>query len=331
MAVAVPVADVVLLACSSLAARRGSTIKPLGPKGWASLRTRAVGAGIELGNLVGMSAADIEGRLRVSPDKADQLAELLARHGQLAFEKERLERLGMWWTTVEEETYPGNLRERLGDGAPPILFGLGSRDNLGRDGLAVVGSRDATPAALELAREAGAQAAEQGWVLVSGAARGADAESMRGAFDAGGAVLGVTPDGLERHLRDASLRQAFAEGQATYVSPYRPDARFSVGAAMGRNKLIYGLARVALVVHTSSGSGGTWSGAIEALNHGWVPLYVNAEAEVPKGNTDLIARGAISLTRPHLADLAGLAARTNVEASPTDTAEPLRQQTLFDR
>jgi predicted Rossmann fold nucleotide-binding protein DprA/Smf involved in DNA uptake len=326
----VPVGDVVLLACSGLAARRGSRAKPLGPKGWASLRERARGAGIELGELPGMSAADFEGRLRVTPEKADQLAELLGRHGQLAFEKERIERLGMWWVTVEEDDYPGILGRRLGDGAPPVLFGLGSHDLAGRDGLAVVGSRDAPPAALELARVAGAQAAGQGWVLVSGAAKGVDAASMRGAFDAGGSVLGVTPDGLERHLRDASLRTAFSEGQATYVSPYRPDARFSVGSAMGRNKLIYALATAALVVHTSAGSGGTWSGAIEVLKQGWAPLYVNADDEIPDGNQQLIDRGGIPITPSDLEDLAGLPAPSEDTAQAPDPAELHSQQRLFD-
>jgi predicted Rossmann fold nucleotide-binding protein DprA/Smf involved in DNA uptake len=280
---------------------------------------------------VGLPASEIEGRLRVAPDKAEQLAELLGRHGQLAFEKERLERLGIWWTTVEDDTYPTKLIERLGDGAPPVLYGLGGRDVFGREGLAVVGSRDATPAALELAREAGAQAARQGWVLVSGAARGVDAESMRGAFDAGGTVLGVTPDGLERHLRDATLRAAFAEGQANYVSPYRPDSRFSVGTAMGRNKLIYCLARVGLVVHTASGSGGTWSGATEVLEKGWVPLHVYAGCDAPSGNRDLIARGGKPLGANDLADLPGLAQRGEEVVAPPGPPVLATQETLFDK
>ena len=322
-------ADVVLLVCSGLAAKRGTSAKPLGPKGWVSLRDRARGAGIPLADLPGMSATYIEGRMRVAPEKAAQLAELLSRHGQLAFEQERLQRLGMWWTTVEDPDYPRLLSERLGDGAPPVLFGLGSREFIGGDGLAVVGSREAPVAAIEFARQAGAQAARQGWLLVSGAARGVDAESMRSAFDAGGRVLGVTPDGLERHLRDASLRSAFAEGQATYVSPYRPDARFTVGSAMGRNKLIYCLASAGLVAHTSAGTGGTWAGAIEVLKHQWVPVLVHADAEVAKGNQALIERGGQPVRADDLADLPALVARVRLE--PVAAAgERETQQTLFD-
>jgi predicted Rossmann fold nucleotide-binding protein DprA/Smf involved in DNA uptake len=286
---------------------------------------------MELGELVGMSAPDLEVRLRIAPEKAAQLAELLERHGQLAFELERLERLGMWYVTVEGDGYPQLLLERLGSGAPPILFGLGGRSLFGQPGLAVVGSRDASPAALEMAREAGAQAARQGWVLVSGAARGVDAESMRGAFEAGGQVIGAAPDGLERHLRDASLRSAFADGSAAYVSPYRPDARFTVGAAMGRNKLIYCLAQAAVVVHTAAGSGGTWSGAIEALKHHWVPVYVSAEGDPVKGNEELVQRGGTRLLRDDLNDLDALPTPDATDSQGTDEAPGHSQQTLFEQ
>ena len=68
---------------------------------------------------------------------------LFERRGQLAFELERLGRLGIWHTTVESEDYPGRLLDRLGSAAPPVLFGLGQRELLDLDGLAVVGSRDA--------------------------------------------------------------------------------------------------------------------------------------------------------------------------------------------
>ena len=62
------------------------------------------------------------------------------------------------------------------------------------------------------------------------------------------------------------------EGLATLVSPFEPSTGFSAGAAMARNKLIYALADVAVVVSSAVGEGGTWSGADEALKGGWVPV-----------------------------------------------------------
>ena len=312
--------EAVLLACSSLASSHDRRYKPLGPVGWASLRARLDRAGLEPSELVSMSASDLEVRLQIAPERAGQLVGLFARRGQLAFELERLERLGIWYLTLDMDDYPHGLRARLRDGAPPVLFGLGDRDLLRAPGLAVVGSRDAPAEGLALARDAGGQASSQGWATVSGAARGVDQESMRGAFEAGGPVVGVTADGLEQHLRDATLRLAFNEGTAVYVTPYHPEASFSVGAAMGRNKLIYGLAAVGLVLHAAEGTGGTWSGVVEALDAGWLPVYV-ATGDAGAGAEALIRRGAMRLPGDGLTDLPALAA---AEATPEAT-----QQTLF--
>ena len=51
-----------------------------------------------------------------------------------------------------------------------------------------------------------------------------------------------------------------------------PTTGFSVGTAMGRNKLIYGLAEFAVVVSNDHQTGGTWAGAVEALKGGWCPV-----------------------------------------------------------
>lgn len=320
--------DAILLACSGLAASRSAGVEPLGPKGWASLAERSRAAGLAPGELVTMSPGELETRLMVTTDAADRLARLFARHSQLTFELERIERLGIWVSTVDEVDYPGPLRDRLGAAAPPVIFGLGDRGLSTADSLAVVGSRDSDPDALQFAREAGQQAARQGWAIVSGAARGVDAEAMRGAFDTGGRMVGVTADGLERHLRDASLRTAFASGQAAYMSTYRPDAPFSVGAAMGRNKLIYCLARAGVVVHATANSGGTWAGAVEALQAGWVPVFVNAGSKTG-GNTALIRRGGRPVRSADLADLAALVAESDGPVAAVDQKQPVTQQTLF--
>lgn len=48
-----------------------------------------------------------------------------------------------------------------------------------------------------------------------------------------------------------------------------PSATFSVGNAMGRNKIIYGLSRCTIVVASDHETGGTWAGATEALKNGY--------------------------------------------------------------
>jgi predicted Rossmann fold nucleotide-binding protein DprA/Smf involved in DNA uptake len=101
---------------------------------------------------------------------------------------------------------------------------------------------------------------------------------------------------------------------------------------MGRNKLIYAFSDVAVVVSSAEGSGGTWTGAIEALKGGWVPLVVRSGSGVPPGNAALIARGASALADDTIPgaltsrDLLDIATPTKVAESDADYA----QQRLFD-
>ena len=85
------------------------------------------------------------------------------------------------------------------------------------------------------------------------------------------------------------------DGQLALITAYAPTAGFSVGAAMGRNKVIYGLSDFAVVVSSDFQTGGTWAGAVQALKAGWCPLFVRNGENVPKGNKELLKLGATSL------------------------------------
>ena len=101
---------------------------------------------------------------------------------------------------------------------------------------------------------------------------------------------------------------------------------------MGRNKLIYAFSDVAVVVSSAEGSGGTWTGAIEALKGGWVPVVVRSGPGVPPGNAALLARGASALAQDAIPDeltgrdLLDIATPTKVAESESDYG----QQRLFD-
>ncbi len=217
-----------------------------------------------------------------------------------------------------------------------MLFGSGPASMLSGGGVAIVGSRDADEAAVAFTERLASAVARGGTPVVSGGARGIDAVAMRAAFDAGGSVVGVVPEGVERRLREASTRSAVAGGQALLVSPYHPAAGFSAGAAMGRNKLIYALADVAVVVSSAEGSGGTWTGAIEALKGGWVPVLVRDDAGTPPGNAALIRQGAAPVRSSDLADrlvasdLASLGPEPGSPRVAAETPVPYEQRSLFD-
>ncbi|MEX2184185.1 MAG: DNA-processing protein DprA [Chloroflexota bacterium] len=295
----------IIMLCTSLGeARGGAGEKPLGPVAYSklaeALRQQALQGPRDL---LRLSPGEIAGSFGVEDVVAAGFVRRLARGGQLAFELDRLRSRGVWVVTIADEAYPSRLRDRLGASAPPVLFASGPAGLLTGGGIAIVGSREADYASVAFAARLASAAARGGTLVVSGGARGVDAVSMRAAFDAGGSVVGMVPEGVERRLREASTRSAVADGQALLASPYHPAAGFSTGAAMGRNKLIYTLADVAVVVASAQGTGGTWAGAVEAMRGGWVPVLARADTDASAGINALIARGAVALRSDDLDDL----------------------------
>ena len=89
------------------------------------------------------------------------------------------------------------------------------------------------------------------------------------------------------------------DGRLVLACPYDPAARFQVGQAMQRNKLIYALSDAALVVNSDYGKGGTWTGATEQLDKlKLVPVYVRANGVMGRGLEALRERGAAPWPAP---------------------------------
>lgn len=295
-----PDGQAIALLCSTLALPRDAATRPLTPKEWSSLAASIHAS--ELGTpsaLFGLDAGDIADSLGVSPEAAGRVAELLSRGGQLAMELERLSTRGIWIITRADDGYPPLFRSRLKATAPPVLFGAGNPAALVERSVAVVGSRDADEASIGFATALGRSCARNGLAVVSGGARGIDCAAMLAAADGGGHAIGIVAESLERAVRRPDLRQHLADGDLTLVAVKHPAAGFSVGDAMGRNRLIYSLAEAAVVV-ASGDTGGTRAGALENLKAGWVPLFVRDDPDAPAGNRELLDAGGLPITRDEL-------------------------------
>ena len=70
---------------------------------------------------------------------------------------------------------------------------------------------------------------------------------MGGALEAGGSVVGIVADGLEKAAVRREYREVLMDGRLALICPYDPATQFNVGHAMRRNKLIYVLSDAALV------------------------------------------------------------------------------------
>ncbi|MFZ2492055.1 MAG: DNA-processing protein DprA, partial [Thermoanaerobaculia bacterium] len=122
--------------------------------------------------------------------------------------------------------------------------------------------------------------------------RGVDEIALAGAFEEGGRVVAVLPEGLGKASVAAKYRDGIRQERLVLVSPYAPHAGFTVGNAMGRNRLIYALADAALVVASALRTGGTWAGAEEELKREDARRVYVRVAPVA-GNEGLLAIGGV--------------------------------------
>ena len=311
-----------LLTAPLLPRSRGSKSKPLRAREFCDLLSTLSLTGHTLEDLLGAEAQEILDDIRVRIS-SERLLALLARGMQLADAIDRWRARGVWVIARGDPDYPLELVERLGAAAPPLLYGCGDVELLRVAGLAIVGSRDPSSEALEFVRAVSQEAARSQVPVVSGGARGIDASAMRSALQAGGSVVGILAQRLDRAAVAGENRDYFVNGRLLLLSPFDPGAGFNVGNAMARNKLIYAFANAALVACADLNRGGTWAGAIEQLDHELpMPLYVRAGTQDEALN-ELVNRGA--LPWPPGADIAKVACRVDCSLPPTaETHRPTK-------
>jgi len=282
-----------LLLCSQLGLD-DDTAKPLTLREWNPLVRKMQAASLRPSDLPTLSESHLRSKLDLPMEHLARISYLLSRDIQR--ELSYLSSLGIFPLTRVDADYPERYRARLKDSAPVVLFYAGEKALLGQPGIAVVGSRHLDEAGKECASFVGNACGISGQVLYSGGAKGVDTISMDAALEARGTAVGVLADSLERAVR--GQKEALSRGDLCFVTPYGPAAGFSVGAAMGRNRLIYCLADYAIVVASDAETGGTWAGATETLKNGWVPVFVLQHAQMPEGNRLLLQKGALAFPHP---------------------------------
>lgn len=200
-----------------------------------------------------------------------------------------------WCIERGEDGYPFEL-EDLPD-PPARLYGYGDPALLG-GGLAVIGSRRATPYGLACARRFAGWAAAHGVPVVSGAAVGCDLESHRAALDAEGPTVAVLPCGADTdYPRRAAptLRLIREVGVVVSEAPWGSEPkRWSF---VRRNRLIAALSVAVLVVEAGLPSG-TFSTADHALGLDRDVYAVPGSIFAPecRGANRLIRQGALPIT-----------------------------------
>ena len=223
----------------------------------------------------------------------ERLKQLLARGGSMAFALEQWTKQGVNLITRACANYPQKIREKLGDNRPPVFFTIGNLALLNQPAIGFVGSREITQDDESFTQNKAKLAVSQGFVVVSGGAKGIDQTAMLTALDEGGSSIGVLADSLLRTSTSKAYREGLRDNRLLLLSAFYPEAGFSVGNAMARNKSIYALSETVFVVKSGI-KGGTWEGANENLKHQWRPLWVRNNEQL--GNQELIKLGGQPMT-----------------------------------
>jgi DNA processing protein len=176
---------------------------------------------------------------------AAQIAEAIARAA----------RGGISAVTWGDAQYPPALAAIVDP--PPILWLRGALSSLaGRPAVAIVGSRAATPYALEVAGRLAADLAARGLTIVSGLARGVDSAAHRGALAGGGETIAVLGSGVDvmYPAEHAPLAHEIALRGAV-VSELAPGTLPQQMFFPQRNRIISGLSRAIVVIEAGEKSG----------------------------------------------------------------------------
>jgi predicted Rossmann fold nucleotide-binding protein DprA/Smf involved in DNA uptake len=199
-----------------------------------------------------------------SLEMAEHIVALLEDTVLLEHYLRRGQRLGCHPISRVGEEYPQTIHNRLGLDAPGCLWTRGELELLEKPAVALVGSRDLKQNNLVFAKAVGRQAARQGFVLVSGNARGADRAAQDSCLEAGGEVISIVADELVKYS---------PRGHILYVSEDGFDLPFSTQRALSRNRLIHCMGLWTFVAQCGYQHGGTWDGTVKNLRFGWSPVH----------------------------------------------------------
>ncbi|MFM6931776.1 MAG: DNA-processing protein DprA [Novosphingobium sp.] len=217
----------------------------VGPVSYTQLLRRfgTAGSAIEaLPDIVGKRGGNL---YRVAP--ADRIeAEIAA-----------VRRAGARFLFHDSADYPSLLANC--DSAPPILTVQGDMALASRPCVAVVGARNASAAAIKLARDFAAELAGQGVVIVSGLARGIDGAAHRGALAgaaSGGGTIGVIASGIDIAYppEHADLQSQIGD-EGLFIAEQPCGTEPLARHFPARNRIIAGIAAGTLVVEAAPKSG----------------------------------------------------------------------------
>lgn len=167
-------------------------------------------------------------------------------------EMARVEAIGGRYLVLGQGLYPRLLAEL--DGAPPLITVKGQLNLLDRPAVAIVGARNASAAACRFARGLAHDLTNEGFIAVSGLARGIDSAAHDGSLTGG--TIAVIAGGLDVvYPPENADRQAAIAERGLLIAEMPPGTEPRARHFPYRNRIIAGLALGTVVVEAAPRSG----------------------------------------------------------------------------
>lgn len=266
-----------------------------GPVRVGNLINRAAVNGLEVADIFELDRSEF---VKVFAPKGEEIYDTI--HDQdlddISSEYYRLISEGVEIIHRDHQRYPGRMKTLFLEQAPSMLFAKGNLNLFDCPGVSIVGSREVDEKGLELALQAARTAAETGYNVVSGYARGVDTAAHLGALKSGGTTTMVLAYGLD-HFRPKSILAEYPwENDSLRVSQFHPRDPWKNSHGMIRNKVVVALSKAVIII-TAGEKSGTINTANAALKSG-ISLLVMSPGlfrQPPAGNVELIEKGAVEI------------------------------------
>jgi DNA processing protein len=211
---------------------------------------------------------------------------------------ERLAASGYRFLPRSAPGFPQLLRAIHDPPAGLFLRGRSEPEILSRPAVAIVGARACSGYGASVARSLGRELATAGLVVVSGLARGIDAEAHRGALEGDAPTVAVLGCGIDRDYpaAHAELARRLADG-GLLVSEYAPGVEPAPWRFPARNRIVAGLCAATVVVEARERSGALITTDL-ALEEGREVFAVPGEitSSLSAGTNALLKLGCTPLT-----------------------------------
>ena len=282
----------IIVLCSHLCV--SESIRPYKPTEWTKLSEKLVGLSIEPYKLLSFTDSDLRLVLGFSPDEIQRFNLLIDRSDRIALEIERYADMSIGIMTRADIYFPDILKQKLGKSCPTMLYYTGNPIITGNKCVSVVGSRNISVDDELFTGKIVRKSCLEGFTIVSGGARGVDSVARTASIDNGGTCIEYIADSIVKKLGKLSIVKAILSNQLLVLSAAKPDAGFTAGMAMMRNKLIYAQSDYTVVVKSDYNKGGTWTGAIDNLKNKKSVTFCWNNPQY-RGNMELISKGAIPI------------------------------------